>query len=84
MDVFRLTEIERAEAYADDLIDHYERVSGKFRGWCPPILDPEFINEDRDFQEMVIQHIRIKGNKVYRHGDIYELCLRLEKEVEIA
>lgn len=74
-----LTEIDRASNYADDFIKHHTRVINKL-GLTLPIINGDFINEEKGFQEIVIQQIRIKGFKVFRHGDEYELTLSLEKE----
>jgi hypothetical protein len=76
-----MTEIDRATEYAKSFINYYESLFDKF-GWSLPILNGDFINEDEGFQELVIQHIRIKGYKVQRCGDEYELELKLDKEID--
>ena len=78
-----MNEIQRAEIYADSFINHYERLKNSFgmnQFSNAPICDPDFIWEHKNFQELIIQHIRIKGYLVYRHQDSDGLNLRLKKE----
>ncbi|MCP3738798.1 hypothetical protein [Rossellomorea sp. BNER] len=74
-----MTEIERAEEYANTYIKNYQNQMNKL-GFAFPIVNYDAIEEDEDFMEMLIQHIRLKGYRVMRVDDPDGLALKLSRD----